>query len=410
MLPDDDFAMSWEVDARVREARRRKSPRRCRAPTTLYPRHRPRPRRRGDLLACPRGAEGAPGAEGRRRQARRLQRSHQERGARGVPPSARDRQASWSTPISPAARSTISSASRCRRCCGASCRAAARPAACNRWRCASSASAKPRSRPSRPREYWTDRGRVPRPRPGDRFTARLTHLDGKKLDQLRSRQRGEGARRRRRDPRGRRLRRRLGRAPRRSAATRFRPSPPRPCSRKPRASSASAPAARCGSRSASTRASISTARRSASSPICAPTASRSPAEAIAAARGLIGKISAAATCRPSRASIAARRRTPRRRTRRSGRPTCSRKPGGCRARISTTTSAGSTSWSGSARWRARWPRPCSTRSASISPTPSGTIAARDRLGRRCSTASSSSTRKTATMRRRTRGEPPPAAA
>jgi hypothetical protein len=43
----------------------------------------------------------------------------------------------WSTPIWRAARSTISSASPCRRCCGASCRARARPAACNRWRCAS---------------------------------------------------------------------------------------------------------------------------------------------------------------------------------------------------------------------------------------------------------------------------------
>ncbi len=54
----------------------------------------------------------------------------------------------WSTPISRAARSTISSASRSRRCSGASCRARARRAACSRWRCVSSATASSRSRPS----------------------------------------------------------------------------------------------------------------------------------------------------------------------------------------------------------------------------------------------------------------------
>ena len=54
----------------------------------------------------------------------------------------------WSTPISRAARSIISSASTSRRCCGANCRARARPAACNRWRCASSATASSRSRNS----------------------------------------------------------------------------------------------------------------------------------------------------------------------------------------------------------------------------------------------------------------------
>ena len=49
----------------------------------------------------------------------------------------------------------------------------------------------------------------------------------------------------------------------RCGATRRRPSSPRPCSRKPRASSASAPPPPCASPSASTRASISAARRSA---------------------------------------------------------------------------------------------------------------------------------------------------
>ena len=52
----------------------------------------------------------------------------------------------WSTPIAPAARSTTSSASTCRRCCGASCRARARQGGCSRLRYASSATARSRSR------------------------------------------------------------------------------------------------------------------------------------------------------------------------------------------------------------------------------------------------------------------------
>ena len=83
--------------------------------------------------------------QGQAGQPRRLQRHHQAVRARCDGQSARDRPRRWSTPISPAARSTISSASRCRRCCGASCPAPARPAACSRWRCASSATARPRS-------------------------------------------------------------------------------------------------------------------------------------------------------------------------------------------------------------------------------------------------------------------------
>jgi DNA topoisomerase-1 len=46
----------------------------------------------------------------------------------------------------------------CRRSCGASCRARARPAVCNRWRCALSATAKARSNASCPRNT----GRSPR--------------------------------------------------------------------------------------------------------------------------------------------------------------------------------------------------------------------------------------------------------
>jgi hypothetical protein len=86
-------------------------------------------------------------AEGTRR-ARHLQRRHQGRRHRRRWP-IRDRSTRrWSTPIWRAGRSTISSASPCRRCSGASCRAPARPAASSRSRCASSATASARSRPS----------------------------------------------------------------------------------------------------------------------------------------------------------------------------------------------------------------------------------------------------------------------
>ncbi len=75
-------------------------------------------------------------------------------------------------------------------------------------------------------------------------------------------------------------RRRASRSPRsnrsRSSATPIRPSPPPPCSRRPRASSALRPPAPCRSPSAFTRAWTSATARSGSSPICAPTASTSP--------------------------------------------------------------------------------------------------------------------------------------
>ncbi len=93
----------------------------------------------------------------------------------------------------------------------------------------------------KPREYWTIEADFTAP-DGSHFTARLTHLDGKKLDKFdladeaAARSRGRQARapaRRSRSPRS---------SASRSSATPPRPSPPRPCSRKPRASSASAPA------------------------------------------------------------------------------------------------------------------------------------------------------------------------
>ena len=104
---------------------------------------------------------------------------------------------SWSTPTSPAARSIISSASRSRRCCGASCRARARRAACNRWRCASSSTAKSRSRSSSRRNIGASTPSCRRTR-GDIFPARLSAFEGKKLKRLDIAERGDGARRARR--------------------------------------------------------------------------------------------------------------------------------------------------------------------------------------------------------------------
>ncbi len=95
------------------------------------------------------------GLERQADRAGRLQRHHQVGGARGDEARRARSTRPWSTPISPAARSTISSASICRRSCGANCRAPARPAGCNRSRCASSATASSRSRNSSAAEYWS---------------------------------------------------------------------------------------------------------------------------------------------------------------------------------------------------------------------------------------------------------------
>ena len=112
------------------------------------PGDRPRPRGRGDLLAHPGNSQGQEAPQGQARRPRRVQRRHPGGGRwrRCATPARSTRL--WSTPIAPGARSTISSASRSLRCCGANCRAPVRPAACNRSRCASSATASSRSRSS----------------------------------------------------------------------------------------------------------------------------------------------------------------------------------------------------------------------------------------------------------------------
>ena len=209
--------------------------------------------------------------EGQARRARRVQRHHQGRGPGGDEDTRARSTWLWSTPISPAARSIIWSASICRRCCGASCPAPVRPAACNRSRCGWSATASSRSKNSYAREYWSLVAHLLTQADAP-FTARLVGADGKKIDPPRHRRRRRGRGLQGSARNGRLLGRPPSR-PSRPSAILTRPSPPRPCSRRPRASSASRRPAPCRSPSASMRASISAARRSASSPICAPTAS-----------------------------------------------------------------------------------------------------------------------------------------
>ena len=56
--PDEDFAMSWEVDGKA-EKHMKEIAEAMQGRRPSVSRHRPRPRGRGDLLACPGGAEVA---------------------------------------------------------------------------------------------------------------------------------------------------------------------------------------------------------------------------------------------------------------------------------------------------------------------------------------------------------------
>ena len=107
--PTHDFDMIWEVGRRQPQARQGDR-RRAEGRRHADPRHRPRPRGRGDQLAPAGGAGRAQGdREGHARQPRRLQRDHQVRRDRGdEEPRARSTRR-WSRPTSPAARSTTSS-------------------------------------------------------------------------------------------------------------------------------------------------------------------------------------------------------------------------------------------------------------------------------------------------------------
>ena len=107
-------------------------------------------------------------------------------------------------------------------------------------------------------EYWSLAAELATVK-NETFLARLTAIDGKKLEKFDIADEATAMRLKAALEGGRFVvaKRREARL---SAATRRRPSPPRPCSRRPRASSASRRATPCSSLSASTKASTSAAK------------------------------------------------------------------------------------------------------------------------------------------------------
>ena len=164
----------------------------------------------------------------------------------------------WCTPSRRAAPWITWWVSTSRRCYGRRSAAACPPAACSRRRCASSASARTRSRSSRARNTGPSlrQRREGRPafQPAPVPVRRATKVEQFSFRDEKSTRAAEAgpAQIRRRQAQGR-LRWRRSSA----GATRPRPSPPPPCSRKPRASSASAPSAPCAPPSSCTKASTS---------------------------------------------------------------------------------------------------------------------------------------------------------
>ncbi len=176
-------------------------------------------------------------------------------------------------PIWRAARSTTSSALRFRRCCGASCRAPARPAGCSRWHCGWFATANWTSRNSSARntgrcwQRWRRRARKPLKPVSSAPTVKSCSVSTSVRGPKRKHSNKPSRPRPSASPRSKRSR---------SNGIRSRLSPPQRCNRKQAASSVSRPHTPCVSRNGSMRASISAARPSALSPICAPTACRLP--------------------------------------------------------------------------------------------------------------------------------------
>ena len=141
------------------------------------PRHRPRPRGRGDRLARRRGGQRARVED----PAGDLQRDHRERDPRGVRPSARDRHEPRRRPADaadrrPPRRLHAQPAARPQ-----GPRRACRPAASSRSPSGSSSSASARSTRSPPASTGRSR-RSSRPRPATTFAAELVRIDGAALD------------------------------------------------------------------------------------------------------------------------------------------------------------------------------------------------------------------------------------
>ena len=279
--PDEDFAMIWEVDDRRPEAdqgHRRRAQRRRQAD----PGHRPGPRGRGDLLACAGSAE-AEAARWASAQVERVvfnaittsavleaiahPRADQRGAGRRLSGAPRARLSGRLHPVAGAVAQAAGRALGGPRAIGGAApdlRARRRDrgvqgAGILDRRCRSARAGGHRSPPTSPIS-----------------TARSSTSFGlQERSRRQARRRCDQARNASRSARSR---------PSRSSAIPRRPSSPRPCSRKPRASWASPPSAPCRSRSSSMKASISAAKRSASSPICVPTACTMAGEAIAEAR------------------------------------------------------------------------------------------------------------------------------
>ena len=397
MRPDEDFAMSWEVDAASPRSISRAIAEAVKGADRLYPRDRPGPRGRGDLVARPGGAARAASAlkgidvkrvvfnespstavldaftqsaRARHRAGRRLSRAPRARLSR--------RLHAVAGAVAQAAGQPLGGP-----------RAVGRAAPDLRARSARSRSSR-RANTGRSRSS-SDRGRRAVHRPARPIsTARSSTASTSTAS--------EGARRGRCDPRSGRLLGRLDRAQADPAQPARRPSPPRPCSRKPRASSASARAARCASRSASMKASIIggdtvglitymrtdgvDARRRGDRRRAPPDRRR-----ITASDYLPDEPAHLSQPRP---------RTRRKRTRRSARPICSAARRG-RAPSRRRSAPALRADLEAHRREPDGIRACSTRSRVDIAEPDGTRrSARHRLDRRCSTASSRSTRRTTT--------------
>ena len=270
-IPNDDFAMIWEVDAEGAQARlRHRQGRQGRREAD--PRHRPRPRGRGDLLARPRGAA----SEKRALKDMPVERVIFNAITKDAVQSAlrHPRQIDQALVDAYLARRALDylvgftlSPVLWRKLPGA--RSAGRVQSvalrlvCDRELEIETFVA---------REYWSLVATL-----ATQGRRRLRGAARRRRRPARSRA-STSARARRRKPSSRDLElatfaRRQGRGEARQAPSLCRRSPPRPCSRRPRASSGSRRPRPCGSPSGSTRASRSAARPSASSPTCAPTAS-----------------------------------------------------------------------------------------------------------------------------------------
>ena len=183
VLPDADFAMSWEVDGKS-EKHMKAIAQAVRGADQPVSRDRPRPRGRGDLLACAGSAESAPRAEGCRRQARGLQRGHASNAV--LEAFRRPREIDRELVDAYLARRALDylvgftlSPVLWRKLPGS--RSAGRVQSVA---LAPDLRARSRDRGLQGARILDDRGRLLRPRPGRRFTARLTHLDGKRLDRF----------------------------------------------------------------------------------------------------------------------------------------------------------------------------------------------------------------------------------